>query len=223
MSQGASVSLKRDRNNGENHVVPLRARLVFLLDTSGSMEGSEDAMVEAINAHIQQVDQEVDDLVYIIYTFTDDRVFVLQRLIFDGQKRGLELLTREQYTCGGSTALFDNLCDTIQEEKNCTIILATDGDDTASWRYSMDETKDLISEAIETKGITFKFIAEGIDAQKTLASISQREEDVICAQDGLAVALSEPSFIQACSQSLIVDDYLEPPEKMFKTQNSPAL
>ena len=195
MSQG---SVKRERP------VP-GAKAVFLLDTSGSMKGQEEKMVDATNTLITSLVKDVPDLSYDIYTFADYRYPVLQRR----PDEEVKLITLDDYDCDGFTTLYDTLAKTIQEEENCTIVLATDGEDTDSHRFKLHDVQDMVHDAEEKKGITFKFIAEGLGAQETLRSISQRQEDVICTDAGLASVLVDPTFIQSCSQTFVTQNSIE--------------
>lgn len=212
MSQG----VKREKD--AKHKSP---DVILLLDTSGSMEGSEQAMVNGTNEFLQGMEKEKPGFTYLIYTFSESRFPSLRRS--DGEE--LKMFPLEKYDCGGLTSLYDTIGKTIAEEENCLIVVATDGEDTFSKLYTQLEVQTMIFEVEHKKGIKFKFIAQGPEAFKAVSSISCREEDVIAADPkyGMSAVLEDRSFIYACSQSFVNDEDDQDAtkkSKVFHTQHS---
>lgn len=197
-----------------------QGRVVCLIDASGSMEGSEVQTVEGINGLLKGLEETNPGFDYTIYTFSQSRFLELQR--YGGAE--LKLMDIKRYTTMGTTSLYDVLANTIYEEENCTIVVATDGEDTSSTLHTEQDVRVLICETTKSKGLKFKFIAQGMEAYKAVSSISQKEEDVVyVSEDGLGSALKEQSFVYTCSQSMMDDQEEDSKRIKFVTQNSPEL
>jgi uncharacterized protein with von Willebrand factor type A (vWA) domain len=142
--------------------------VVLLLDTSGSMAGQEAAMVEGTNAILTNMAATLERANWTgvfnaqVYTFADKG----RKLIMEAPlgSKGLKL-TLEQYQCVGGTPLLDVLGDTIKTIRdNSTIIVATDGEDTTSERFTLDQVKELITKARQERDIHFVYVYKNDEA-----------------------------------------------------------
>jgi len=140
--------------------------IVFLLDTSGSMQGQEQSMVEGVNKLIGRLEQvfrstgSQSAFNVQMYTFSWKR-----NLLLEAPLSSVPLITTEQYRADGGTALFDTIGETLSTIRdNSTIVIATDGEDTSSTKYSKAEISEMIEKAKETRDIHFIFLAKGPEA-----------------------------------------------------------
>jgi uncharacterized protein with von Willebrand factor type A (vWA) domain len=142
--------------------------VVLLLDTSGSMAGQEVAMVEGTNTILANMAATLERANWTgvfnaqVYTFADKG----RKLIMEAPLGSKSLnLTLEQYQCVGGTPLLDVLGDTIKSIRdNSTIIVATDGEDTTSERFTLDQVKELITKARQERDIHFVYVYKNDEA-----------------------------------------------------------
>lgn len=142
--------------------------VVLLLDTSGSMEGQEEAMVKGTNAVLANMSATLKRADWRgvfnvqIYTFSNrgKRLIVESPLGSDATQ-----LTLDQYRCGGGTPLYDVLGETLEHIRdNSTIIIATDGEDTTSERFSLEDVKNMMTKAREERDIHFVYVYKNEEA-----------------------------------------------------------
>lgn len=145
--------------------------VVLLLDTSGSMQGHEDAMVEGVNGFLANATQTAESNGWTtpirveIYTFSALEGAPVRQLIAKGPLQEHPSITRAQYRCDGGTPLYDALGETLQTIRdNSTIILATDGEENASWRFSRPRISEMIEEAYKERDIQFIYLYKGREA-----------------------------------------------------------
>ncbi|MDX1412561.1 MAG: substrate-binding domain-containing protein [Candidatus Promineifilaceae bacterium] len=150
--------------------------LVMLLDTSGSMDGSKiENMKEAAAQFVEQMGDE--DTISIVEFYTVSDLLVDQAQVGPNREQIIELIGNME--SGGETTLFDAIGDgsavvansSTPESSNAMIIL-TDGQDTASTRFSFDDR--LISTATDND-TTIYTVAYGNDAdEELLATLAAR-------------------------------------------------
>lgn len=74
-------------------------------------------------------------------------------------------ISKQQYYTDGGTPLFDVLGETLDNiHDNSTIILATDGEDTTSWRFSRRDISKKIEKAYKERDIQFIYLHKGPEA-----------------------------------------------------------
>lgn len=142
--------------------------VVLLLDTSGSMQGQEVSMVDGTNAILANMSSTLKRANWKgvfnaqVYTFSDNsRKLIIEAPLGSDQLK----LTLDHYRCSGGTPLLDVLGDTIESIRdNSTIILATDGEDTTSHRFTNDQIKKLITKAREERDIHFIYVYKNDEA-----------------------------------------------------------
>ncbi len=143
--------------------------IVFLLDTSGSMQGEEQDMVDGVNTLLENMERTYESITsdqpkkrfnVHIWTFSESST----RLLMESTLAAKPRVTREQYVADGGTPLYDAIGNTLRDiPDNSTIVIATDGQDTTSSQFSRRVVSRDIKEAKEKRDIQFIFIAQGKD------------------------------------------------------------
>lgn len=158
--------------------------LVFILDKSGSMAGMESDTIGGFNAMIEKQRKE-EGKVYVSTVLFSNFSQVLHDRV---DLNEIQPLTEKDYIVGGCTALIDAIGGAINHIKNVhkyireedvpehtIFIIATDGMENASRKYSSRKIKEMISKQ-EKKGWEFLFVAANIDAVETARHIGIRKE-----------------------------------------------
>ena len=154
--------------------------LVFLLDRSGSMGGLESDTIGGFNAMIEKQKKTEAGQAYVTTVLFDDRQETLHdRLALSD----VPVMTGEDYTVRGCTALLDAVGDTIEHIRSIhryarkedvpahtMFVITTDGMENASRRYDYREIKRLISRQKEA-GWEFLFIGANIDAAEVAEQV----------------------------------------------------
>lgn len=138
--------------------------IVFLLDTSGSMVGQEQAMVDGVNKVLGDMEHTLARLNGTsvrfnvkIWTFSD----YSRRLLVETTMSKRPRIALEQYVANGGTPLYDAILQALGTmTDNSTLVIATDGQDTTSQsdRYSV---RAAIKKAKQERDIQFIFIGQG--------------------------------------------------------------
>lgn len=147
--------------------------LVFILDRSGSMSGLESDTIGGFNSMITKQKKGEGEVLVSTVLF-DDVVEVLHDRI-DIAK--VELMNDSQYFVRGCTALLDavggaihhigNVHKYAREEdrpEKTLFIIATDGMENASRRYTYEDVKKKVEHQKEHYGWEFLFLGANIDA-----------------------------------------------------------
>lgn len=146
--------------------------VVFLLDRSGSMSGTEKDTIGGYNSYI---DSQRGKNVKVTTILFDDKYEVLHnREDVDNIKK----LTNKEYYVRGCTALLDAIGKTIREmeDKNpnkVIFIITTDGYENASTKYNKSQIKELISVHKDWK---FMYIGADIDSYSEGRSLGIKDE-----------------------------------------------
>ena len=117
--------------------------VVFLLDRSGSMHGTESDTIGGYNSYIQSIKQNNANITTILF---DDQYEILTKNTKVSQ---IKKLTNKEYYTRGSTALLDAIGKSISymdelNKKKVIFIITTDGYENASTKYTKEEIKKLI-------------------------------------------------------------------------------
>jgi Ca-activated chloride channel family protein len=143
--------------------------LVMLIDTSGSMSG--DKIENVRRSAVQFVEQMGDDDFLTLIAFSSDPVVLMNhQQIKATRSEAIEAITRMEAT--GNTALYDAIgigatliADFSTPQTSNAMVVLTDGKDTNSYLYQLDQ--DLI-EAAAAHDTTVFTIAYGRDAEEAL-------------------------------------------------------
>ena len=150
--------------------------LVFILDKSGSMSGLEKDTIGGFNAMLEK-QKVIEGECRITTVLFSERDFLLHDRI-DIQAVGL--MTKDDYSVGGSTALLDAIGKTINKIENAQkataedyraekvlFVIITDGEENSSRMYSSERVKAMIEGQKDRCNWEFIFLGANIDAAET--------------------------------------------------------
>ena len=150
--------------------------VVFILDKSGSMSGSENNTISSFNEYLEK-EKKNDFKTYITTVLFSDSYKYLHNGI-DIKK--VKKISEKDYKVGGCTALYDALGNTINKiEKKDTdkvlFIIITDGYENASKEYNNTNVKNIIK---KHKDWEFIYIGADIDSYAAGNSIGIKRENI---------------------------------------------
>ena len=117
--------------------------VVFILDKSGSMSGSEENTISSFNEYLEKEKKNKFKTNITTVVFSNDYEYLYRR----ENVKGIQKLTDKEYFVGGCTALYDALGNSIhdieKEKPNKAIfIIITDGYENASISYTKEQIKE---------------------------------------------------------------------------------
>ena len=141
--------------------------LIFIIDSSGSMTGSEDKVLKGFTNMVKE-QQSCDDGRNVRLTTV---LFNTERKVLHNQVdiQGVSKLTGNDYTPSGCTALLDAVGHTIKsindsgKDKYLICVIITDGEENSSTDFSQKQIKDLIKEKESQGNWKFLYYMSGID------------------------------------------------------------
>lgn len=148
--------------------------VVFILDRSGSMHGSETNTIGGFNSYIEKNRNNN----YKITTVLFDNEY---ELLYEGVNiKDVKKLTNKEYYTRGSTALLDAIGRSInymdqKESKKAIFIITTDGYENSSREFSKDKIKKMIKKHTNYE---FMYIGADIDSYDEGASLGIRKENI---------------------------------------------
>ena len=150
--------------------------IVFILDRSGSMSGLEADTIGGFNSMIEQQKQGEGEALISTVLFDNVSEVIHDRV----PVKSVALLTREDYSVRGCTALLDaiggaihhigNIHKYAREEdvpEHTLFVITTDGMENASRRYDSETVKNMIERQKAKCGWEFLFLGANIDAVET--------------------------------------------------------
>lgn len=146
-------------------------KIIFVIDESGSMQGTESDVIGGFNNFIDEQKEKCNGKVDVtLYKFNS----ISSRIFNDLPLDKIHHLNRSDYTPGGLTALYDTIGVAINEtEKHCSklkqkhrpdmvmMVIITDGQENASREYSAQMVKQLIEKQEQSE--VWQFIYLGAD------------------------------------------------------------
>lgn len=149
--------------------------LIFLIDKSGSMYGSEEDTIGGFNSFVQKEKQEDLNTSVTTIFFNHDYEMLYKRKPIHTVKE----LTRNEYHVNGSTALLDAIGRTIttldkEIDNKVLFVIITDGMENSSFEFS----KSQISNMIKNHNWEFIFIGADIDSYTEAGRIGIRKSRV---------------------------------------------
>lgn len=160
---------------------------VFILDRSGSMSGLEADTIGGFNAMVEKQKKEQGDEVIMSTILFDHETEVLHNRV---SIQDIQPLTQKDYQVRGTTALLDAVGGAIEHVKKVhrflgkadapekvLFVITTDGLENASYRYSYETIKSLISQQQEL-GWEFIFLGANIDAYAEARRFGVKERNV---------------------------------------------
>lgn len=150
--------------------------IVFLLDKSGSMCGSETDTIGGYNSFLKKEKKNNIDSLVTTVLFDNNYKKIIDREEISKVKK----LTKEEYYVGGCTALYDAIGKTITDmDKNkpdkVLFVITTDGLENASVEYSKQNIKSMIK---KHKNYEFIFLGAGIDSYSEGESIGIKRSNI---------------------------------------------
>lgn len=157
----------KKKNNNEMDVV-------FILDRSGSMSGSEDDTIGGYNSYINKN----KDYNYKVTTilFNDKYQMLYERVDIKDVKK----LTDKEYFTNGSTALLDAIGRSInyidsKKSKKALFIITTDGYENASVEFTKEKIKSMIE---SHSNYEFMYIGADIDSYNEGMQIGIKKSNI---------------------------------------------
>lgn len=180
--------------------------LIFLIDRSGSMYGSEEDTIGGFNSFIDKEKAKEESTTVTTILFDHEYELLYKRKPIDD----VDKLTKETYNVRGSTALLDAIGKTIttmdkEIDNKVLFVIMTDGMENSSVEFSKSQIKNMI----EDHKWEFIFIGADIDSYSEAASIGINRTHVANyrkSRKGVEDAYS--SVVEAAS-SLRCDESLE--------------
>ena len=154
------------------NVVQENIDLVFLMDRSGSMSGSEEDTIGGFNSFIERQKQKDVNTTVTTILFDDNYEVLYKRMPITKVNK----LTREEYWVRGCTALLDAIGKTItsldrEVDNKVLFVIMTDGLENASCEYSKEQIQSLIS----NHNWEFIYIGADIDSYTEAGCIGIRK------------------------------------------------
>ena len=150
--------------------------IVFVLDKSGSMSGSEKDTIGGYNSFLAKERKNNTNSLVTTVLFDNNYEKLYDRVNISNVKK----LTEKEYYVGGCTALYDAIGKTITEldrkhPEKVLFVITTDGMENASKEYNKNNIKKLIE---SHKNYEFIFLGAGIDSYSEGASIGIKKENI---------------------------------------------
>jgi len=148
--------------------------IVFILDKSGSMGGTESDTIGGYNSYIDSFKDK--DIKVTTVLFNDHHEMITNRTPI----KDIKELTRNEYRVGGCTALLDALGNTInymdnEKSKKAMFIITTDGLENASREYTKEKIKSMIEKHTNWE---FIYIGANIDSYNEGSQIGIKRSNI---------------------------------------------
>lgn len=150
--------------------------VVFILDKSGSMSGSEENTISSFNEYLEKEKNNKFKTTITTVLFSDDYKYLHNGI----DVRKVKPITNKDYYVGGCTALYDALGNTIQtidkkDTDKVLFIIITDGYENASREYDNNNIRSLIK---KHKDWEFIYIGADIDSYTAGNNIGIKRENI---------------------------------------------
>lgn len=150
--------------------------VIFIIDKSGSMSGSEDNTISSFNEYLERKKKNKYDTYISTILFNDKYEYLHDKVLINDVNK----LTREDYQVGGCTALYDaigNAINNVDKKKTDKVmfIIITDGYENASREYSNNKIKKMIKSHSDWE---FIFIGADIDSYSVGDSIGIKRKNI---------------------------------------------
>ena len=148
--------------------------VVFILDRSGSMEGTEKDTIGGYNGYINDFKNKNAKITTVL--FDDQYEMITKRQ----DVKNVEKLTGKKYFVRGCTALLDAIGKTIkfmekEKTEKVLFIITTDGYENASKEYNRDQIREMIK---GHKDWDFMYIGADIDSYSEGQSLGICESNI---------------------------------------------
>ena len=149
--------------------------LVFILDRSGSMFEKEEDVIGGFNSIVKTQKQIEGEAYVTLVCFNDEVETIIDRVNLNEVKN----LSSQEYSCGGTTALYDAIGMTIKHiqkihkyirkediPSTVTFFITTDGLENASQQFNARQVQNMIKELSANGKWEFNFLGQNIDVDK---------------------------------------------------------
>ena len=148
--------------------------VVFLLDRSGSMSGSEEDTIGGYNGYIQSHKRKNMRVTTVLF---DDKYEMLHKQVPICE---VKKMTKKEYFVRGCTALLDAIGKSIEymdekKAKKVLFMITTDGLENASWQFNKAQIKELIE---GHPNYEFVYIGADIDSYAEARQIGIRDNNI---------------------------------------------
>ena len=148
-------------------------KIIFVIDESGSMQGTESDVIGGFNNFIEQQKTEHQGKITVsLYKFNS----YWSRILNDLPIEEIRPLTNGDYTPGGLTALYDTIGNAITDIENqakyskrehmasmVMMVIITDGQENASKEYDARKVKQMIQEREQSENWQFIYMGADLD------------------------------------------------------------
>jgi len=202
---------------------------LMVLDESGSMDQVRDTTINGVNEQIKTIQNSADE-------FRDTQEHLVSLVTFSGQVNEpvlwkepsdrLEMLTRNNYHPGGTTALRDAIWSSIRrltsevkrefENRQATVCVTifTDGEENASHMCNEEQVADLVKKSEESGQWTIAFVGAGgkevFDVAKKLNIRAANTMNYTASRDGFSDAFATMATSRALYSKSVHDAYSAP-------------
>ena len=162
--------------------------IVFILDRSGSMSGLEADTIGGFNSMIEKQKKAEGEALISTVLFDNTSEVIHDRV----SVQNIKLMTDEDYTVRGCTALLDAIGGAIHHIGNVhkyaraedvpehtMFVITTDGMENASRKYDSEKVKKMIERQKEKYGWEFLFLGANIDAVETARHFGISEDRAV--------------------------------------------
>ena len=181
--------------------------LIFLIDRSGSMYGSEDDTIGGFNSFIEKEKLKEGNTKVTTILFDHEYEMLYKRKSIDEVGK----LTRDEYYVRGSTALLDAIGKTITSldkeiDNNVLFVITTDGMENSSVEFSKSQIKSMI----QNHNWEFIFIGADIDSYSEAGNIGIKKSRIAnyeVSADGVEKLYSSIDAASSCLRKKVsLDD-----------------
>ena len=150
--------------------------VVFILDKSGSMSGSEESTISSFNEYLEKEKKNNYKTRITTILFSDDYSYLYKGA--DVSK--VSPLTRDDYFVGGCTALYDAIGSSVNYIDRCDtdkvlFIIITDGYENASKEFDKEKIRKMIK---DHSNYEFVYIGADIDSYSSGSSIGIKSDNI---------------------------------------------
>lgn len=153
-----------------------KLEVVFILDQSGSMSGSEENTISSFNEYLEREKKNSYDTKVSTILFSDKVKYLYEGI----DVKEVSPLTREEYVTCGCTALFDAIGEGMKkmekyQNDKVLFIIITDGYENASKEYKKDTIRKMIQQHSNWE---FIYIGADIDSYSAGGDIGIKKENI---------------------------------------------
>jgi len=148
-------------------------KIVFVIDESGSMSGSESDVIGGFNGYVDKVRKDnPGEVVVSLYKFSD----VVSRVVANKKISAIKKLTEEDYMPGGFTALYDAIGQAVTDADGevaaltgegkpdaVLFVIITDGQENASREFTAAGVQALIGTHERLLDWSFVYLGSGLE------------------------------------------------------------